>query len=138
MYDFCMSPYPIELRERVVAAVNQGEHTNQEVATIFNVGISFVKKMLKLAREGADLAPRHGGGAEAILKEKERSFLQEQVRRTPDATLEELQSALFEQAGVRASIPTLCRALQQLHLPRKKKASNTKSATRRRGRSSGN
>jgi hypothetical protein len=38
--------------------------------------------MLKLAREGADLAPRHGGGAEAIRKEKERAFLQEQVRRT--------------------------------------------------------
>jgi transposase len=52
-----MKPYPQELRVRVVAAAEQGELSIPEVASLFNVGITFVKKMLRLHRNGDDLAP---------------------------------------------------------------------------------
>jgi transposase len=56
-----MVPYPKELRTRVVAAVEQGDFPIAEIATLFGVGMTFVKKMLRRHRAGEDLAPRHGG-----------------------------------------------------------------------------
>jgi transposase len=117
-----MLPYPKELRERVVAAVEQGEHTIAEIANLFGVGATFVKKMLRLHRAGDDLEPRHGGGPEPLLRAKELALLRQEVKKRPDATLDELQKALADKAQVTASLPTICRALQQLDLPRKKKS----------------
>jgi transposase len=117
-----MLPYPIELRTRVVAAVEQGEFTIPEVASIFGVGITFVKKMLRLHRAGQSLQPRHAGGPQPTLKEKELSLLRQQVDLRPDATLEELQKVLTERSKITVSVSTICRALQQLNLPRKKKS----------------
>lgn len=116
-----MSPISIDLRERVVAAVEELGLSIPETATLYNVGRTFVKKMLRLSREGADLAPRHGGGTEPLLKEKERAFLRKEISKKPDATLAELQEKLSARCGVEASLPTICRALKQLNLPRKKK-----------------
>lgn len=117
-----MLPYPKELRERVVAAVEQGEHTIAEIANLFGVGATFVKKMLRLHRAGDDLEPRHAGGPTPLLQEKELVLLRQEVKHRPDATLDELQRALADKAQVTVSRPTICRALQQLNLPRKKKS----------------
>lgn len=116
-----MIPYPKELRARVVAAVEEGQFTIAEIAQLFNVGTAFVKKMLKLHRADDDLEPRHGGGREALLKEKELEVVREKIEKQPDATLEEIQKVLAEKCSVTASLPTICRYLKQLNLPRKKK-----------------
>jgi len=131
-----MLPYPKELRERVVAAVDQGELTIDEIANLFGVGPTFVKKMLKLHRAGDSLEPRHGGGPEPLLREKELALLRKEVKERPDATLDELQKALADQAQVTASLPTICRALQQLGLPRKKKVSSLMSVMKKNAASS--
>jgi transposase len=115
-----MQPYPQELRVRVVAAVEQGEHSIPEIASLFNVGVTFIKKMLRLHRAGDDLAPRHGGGAQPALKEPEHKVLREHMAAQPDASLAELQQVLVEQCAVCVSQATICRALQELDLPRKK------------------
>jgi transposase len=116
-----MLPYPKELRARVVAAVEQGEFTIAEIAELFGVGPTFVKKMLRLHRAGDDLKPRQGGGPEALLRKKELALLRQEVKQHPDATLEELQQVLADKRQVTASLSTICRALQQLDLPRKKR-----------------
>ena len=116
-----MLPYPKELRARVVAAVEQDELTIAEISSLFGVGPTFVKKMLRLYRAGDDLEPRHGGGPEALLQEKELALLRQAVKQHPDATLEELQKVLADKRQLTASLPTICRALQLLDLPRKKK-----------------
>lgn len=115
-----MKPYPKELRVRVVDAVEQGEHSTSEIADLFGVGTTFVKKMLRLHRAGDDLEPRHGGGAEPSLKEPELELLREQVANQPDVSLDELQKALVEKRRVSVSLATISRALQKLGLPRKK------------------
>lgn len=115
-----MKPYPKELRVRVVDAVEQGEHSTSEIADLFGVGMTFVKKMLRLHRAGDDLEPRHGGGPEPSLKEPERELLREQVASQPDISLDELQKALVEKRNVSVSVSTISRALQELGLPRKK------------------
>ena len=116
-----MQPYPQELRVRVVAAVEQGEHSIPEVASLFNVGKTFVKKMLRLHSNGDDLSPRHGGGSAPVLKEPEQALLRQHIAEQPDASLAELQAALVEKQEVSVSQATVSRALQALGLPRKKK-----------------
>ncbi len=117
-----MQPYPQELRVRVVAAVEQGEHSIPEIASLFNVGVTFVKKMLRLHRTGDDLAPRHGGGPKPALKAAEHRVLRAHIAAQPDASLAELQQVLLAQRAVAVSQATICRALQELNLPRKKES----------------
>ncbi len=128
-----MKPYPQELRVRVVAAVEQGEHSIPEIAGLFNVGVTFVKKMLRLHRAGDDLAPRHGGGPKPSLQEPEHNLLREHIATQPDASLAELQQALADKGAVSVSQATICRALQELDLPRKKRIFSPKSATKNSG-----
>ena len=116
-----MAPYPTELRTRVVAAVEQGDMTIGEVAGVFNVGVTFVKKMLRRHRAGEDLAPRQGGGSAPKLTAPDRALLRDTVARAPDVTLAECQAMLQAHGRKQVSVPTICRALSQLELPRKKK-----------------
>ena len=117
-----MAPYPIELRSRVVAAVEEGGLSIPEAARIFQVGRTFIKKMLKWQRAGESLAPRHGGGPVPLLQAQETTLLRQELKARPDATLEELQRALTAKGRTTASLSTISRSLQALNLPRKKKS----------------
>jgi transposase len=116
-----MAPYPTELRVRVVAAVEDGGLSIPEAARIFQVGLTFVKKLLKWHRAGEPLEPRHGGGPVPILQEKETVLLRQELTARPDATLEELQQVLVTKCHATVSLSTLSRSLQVLNLPRKQK-----------------
>lgn len=131
-----MRPYPRELRARVVAAVESGEHSIPEVASLFGVGLTFVKKMLRIHRAGDDLEPRHGGGTEPSLKEPERDLLRAEVAKQSDITLEELQEILVKKRKVSVSQSTVSRALKDLGLPRKKRVYSPKSEMNSAGASS--
>jgi len=118
-----MKAYSLDLRQRVLKAALSGEQTIAEVAEVFGVGTTFVNKMLRLHRTGADLTPRpHGGGRTALLSVAHHKMLRSEVRRRSDATLSELRSHLCDHAQVEVSVPTLGRVLQHLGLGRKKSA----------------
>jgi len=51
-----MKRYPLELRQRIVEAVEQELSTIEEIAGIFQVHSSYVYKMLRQQRETKDLA----------------------------------------------------------------------------------
>ena len=58
-----MRPYSMDLRERVVAAVDEGEGSQREIARLFRVSVSFVSRLLQRRRQKDTLAPKpHGGG----------------------------------------------------------------------------
>ena len=40
-----MRPYSIDLRERVAAAVDEGEGPQREIASLFRVSVSFVSRL---------------------------------------------------------------------------------------------
>lgn len=117
-----MTPYPTELRVRVVAAVEEGGLSIPEAARIFQVGLTFIKKMLRLYRAGESLEPRHGGGPVPLLQEQETILLRQELKTRPDATLEELQYVLTAKCRTTASLSTISRGLHALNLPRKKKS----------------
>ena len=118
-----MRAYSVDLRQKVVAAVERGDSTIEEVAASFGVGQTFVKKMLRQHRETGDLRPRpHGGGQTARLSDKHLKLLRAEVGRSPDKTAAALRDHLEERASVSVSRPTVSRALQRLGLSRKKNA----------------
>ena len=118
-----MRAYSLDLRQKVVAAVERGDSTIEEVASSFGVGQTFVKKMLRQHRETGDLSPRpHGGGQTARLSGNHLKALRAEVARHPDKTAAALRDHLEERAGVMVSRPTVTRALSSLGLSRKKNA----------------
>ena len=117
-----MKAYSLDLRQRVVRAYEQGKGSLAEVAEQFNVGQTFVKKMLRQQRETRSVAPlARGGGRQPALLEKEHRLLRQKVKEQPDITLVELQEHLAAKAGVVVSVPTIHRHLQALRLSHKKK-----------------
>jgi transposase len=123
-----MAAYSLDIRERIVDAVERGLGTRSEVASMFGVHESFVYKLLRQKRQRGDLAPLpHGGGAEAKLNEDQLLLLADLVAKSPDATLERLRDQIKKQARVEVSVPTIWRALDALGLSRKKVRSGRRS-----------
>ena len=117
-----MRAYSLDLRQKVVAAVERGDSTIEEVASSFGVSQTFIKKMLRQHRETGDLSPRpHGGGQTRRLSDKHLTLLRQEVARHPDKTAAALRDHLEEHVGVWVSRPTVTRALLRLGLSRKKK-----------------
>jgi len=118
-----MKAYSTDLREKIVLAYERGDATWDEVAETFGVGRRTVARLLKLYYGGESLAPLpHGGGYPASLDQKSLAWLASRVAAQPDATLSELAEYLKKKAKIRVHLSTVCRALQNLGLPRKKKS----------------
>lgn len=116
-----MQAYSLDLRERVVAAYENGVETILEVAERFEVSDSFIKKLLRRKRATGEIAPiGHRGGQPKRLTQKHRQWLLKIVLAEPDSTLGELQARLLKEKHLSVSVSTLCRELQGLNLRRKK------------------
>ena len=121
-YGLKMRAYSLDLRTRVVGAVDKQIGTQTEVASLFGVGCTFIKKLLRQRRASGTLAPKsHGGGHVPKLagpqREVVRSYI---VHEQNDATWEEVQAYVASKLGVEVSQATVSRVLQSLDLPRKK------------------
>jgi transposase len=129
-----MAAYSLDLRERIVDAVERGLGTRSEVASMFVAHESFDYKLLRQKRQRDDLAPLPHGGAEAKLNEDQLLLLADLVAKSPDAALEELRDQIKKQARVKLSVPTIWRALDALGLSRKKVRSGCRSGPGRTSR----
>lgn len=120
-----MGAYSVDLRERIVEAVERQIGSKRKIAEVFGVHESFIYKLLRQKRERGDIAPLpHGGGAPAKLSGAQVQQLPALVAATPDATLEELRIQVQKKARVAVSLSTICRGLQALGLSRKKSPSS--------------
>ena len=116
-----MQAYSLDLRQRVVAAYENGVDTIAEVAERFQVSQSFVKTMLARHRATGDVTPiGHRGGQTKLLTDSHRQWLLKTVLAEPDITLHDLQTKLMSKQSLAVSVPTLCRELRGLNLRRKK------------------
>ena len=116
-----MKPYPLELRQRIVEAVDQQLRTIEELAGIFPVHSSYGYKLLRQRRDTKDLAPLpHGGGGSPKLESADREVLVDLVAEQPDATLTELCEGIRKKKRVSVSVSTVWRWLAALALTRKK------------------
>ena len=114
-----MQPLSNDLRKRILDAVDNHEGSRRKLAARFKVNTSTITKLLQLRRETGSYEPRpHGGGVAPTLDDDALQRLRKLVEETPDATL----VALKQKMGVSGSRMIICRALQKLGLPRKKKS----------------
>jgi transposase len=119
-----LGAYSLDLRKRIVDAVERGEHTKREIAEMFNVHEFFIYKLLRQQRDRGDIAPLpHGGWAVSKLDADHPTVLSNLVSGMPDATLVEFREQLKKKARVGASITTIWRALRNLGFSRKKSRS---------------
>jgi transposase len=116
-----MKTYSLDLRERVVAAVDQGDFSQSMIAELLHVSVSWIKKLLHQRRQLGHIMPlAHGGGNPPLLDAKRRAALRRELKRHSDATLEELRQKVLGVKGKPVSIPTMSRVLADLGLSRKK------------------
>jgi len=124
-----MKAYPLELRERIVDAVDRQLGTIATIANIFNVSERCIYQLLALRRETGTLAPRpHGGGAPAKLNAPRIQKLAALSAAHADATLSELCKKFNCRRRIKISISTVCRGLAQLKQTRKKKSRRAREA----------
>ncbi len=114
-----MKPYSQDLRERVIATVNEHKLSQAQIASMFQIEQSTLEKWIRRHRAtGSCAALPHGGGNPRALAGCE-TFLKTQLKKQPDASLNELCDQVATAKGVQASPSMMCRELQRLNLPRK-------------------
>lgn len=115
-----MRPYSVDLRERVIAAIEEGKLSQPQIATLFQVSLGTVENWWRRWRKTGDLTPTVATpGPERTLQGCAET-IRTHIHNQPDATLQELCDAVYMQYQVRASPSMMSRELKILELPRKK------------------
>ena len=115
------APLSLDLRERIVRAVENGSSIRQ-AALRFEVSPSAAVKLLRRVRASGNAAPaRFGGHRRPILDEHE-ALVRSLLNAKPDTTLVELQAELARRGVVVRAPSTILRWLRRSGLTRKKSA----------------
>lgn len=115
-----MKPYSIDLREKIVSAMEKGDSSVRKVAARFAVSKNCVERwMLQKRTEGHVVPRKQGGSVSPVMAHQDQ--LKAIFEQQPDATLAEYCELLFDATGLWVSQSTMCRTFQRLHLPRQKK-----------------
>ncbi|BBA36944.1 transposase, ISSpo6 orf A [Methylocaldum marinum] len=100
-----MTPYSLDLRQKIIAALDRGVGSQRTVADLFGVSLAFVERLLQRQHTTGTLAPRpHAGGPPRCLDETDERLIRQCLEQQPDLTLDELRE-------------TLGRVVQRLNLP---------------------
>lgn len=119
-----MNAYSNDLRAKIAAAYEANNYSMREIAQLFAVSISTVKLIVqRKRRSGSTDALPHNAGRRLRADQQAQEFLRTRIAEQNDLTLQELCTELHQHSGLRLSPPTMCRLLQRLKLPRKKKSS---------------
>jgi transposase len=119
-----MKSYSLDLRQKIVESYKAGGISQRQLAAQFRVSTFFVVKVLGLHRRGESLAAKQRGGrVKPTLTPQMREYLSNQLSVRNDLSLSELSRLINARFGLTVSTPTMCRALQQMNLRRKKRVS---------------
>ena len=117
-----MKTYSLDVRTRIVEAVDRHVGSQGEVAALFGVSRTWVKNLLRQRRETGSIAPKpHGGGQPPKVGGKRGEALRSYILAgKEDASLVEVQTYVARRWRVKISEATVSRLLARLGLPRKK------------------
>ena len=93
-------PYSLDLRERVVGAMEDGMSTRQAAAR-FSIGIATAGAWGRLKRAQGDVRPAKQGKPKGSVLDAHADFILEALRQTPDLTLDEMVERLAAERDVR-------------------------------------
>jgi transposase len=113
-----MKTFSMDLRERVIKAYEENECSMRVVAEQFGVSRDWIKKLVRRKRETGSIAPKDTKrGRKRAIDGADLKRLEEAVENQPDATLDQLRTAV----GVKCSIVTVHNALARQGYRRLKK-----------------
>jgi transposase len=113
-------PHPIELRERAVALVEQG-NTHTATARRLCVSIKFVNDMVRLKRETGALEPKLQGNPGYGKLVDVKDWVRDRIAGQPDLTIDELTADLGSEHGLKVHRSSVGRRLHRLGLSHKKR-----------------
>jgi transposase len=131
-----MSGYSVDLRRRIVSAVESGM-SKARAARTFSVSLSSVKRYVNKAERGESLAPKKRPGSAPKLDEKARRLLAADLEERPYLTLRERCDYIEAITGLSVSRSTMCRAIARIGSTRKKGGESPPNATSSRGQPGG-
>lgn len=117
-----MKPYSLDLRERVLKALDAG-YSSPKVAARFAVSGSFVRRMRARREALGHVRPDRFGGRQRLLSAKEEERLCLLALAHADSTLAELREFAKSTIGKTISITIIGRRLNEMGLTRKKNPS---------------
>jgi len=110
-----MKAYSIDLRRRVLNAVDEDVGTKKEIAAMFQVSTFWIQKLLRQRRDTGDIAPKpQNQGRKPVFQGKNLKRLEQFIKAHPDATLEETK--LHFSGVVECSIVAIHNTLKRLDL----------------------
>jgi len=115
-----MKPYSVDLRERVLAALDRGMTRTKAVST-FQVSRSTIKRWLAQRATLGHLRPGRASGRPRTITKSDEPQLRAQLSATPDATIPEHTARFNAFRLTPLSRWTLGRAIRRLNWTRKKR-----------------
>src|SRR5262245_22167591 len=112
-----MVAYSIDLRERVLAAIDANEGNQEQIAKRYRVSSRWIRKLLAQGAQTGSIEPKpRGTGRKLLIQGEMCESRRATIAENPDATLEELREAIrFEGCTV-----TIWRAIKRLDITRKR------------------
>ncbi len=108
-----MNAYSKDLRVKVLSAIDRGI-PGREVANLFGVSLSTIKRWLKRRRQTGDVNIHKIPGRPSVKGKALRQWLPEQLKSNPDLTLREHCEAFEDESGVEVSEATMSRNIARL------------------------
>src|SRR5271170_3042606 len=93
-------PYSMDLRERVMAAIDEGMSTHQAAAR-FSIGIATAGTWARLKRSKGEVTPARQGKPKGSVLDAHADFIFGLIKELPDITLEEIAERLAGARGLK-------------------------------------
>lgn len=115
-----MKAYALDLRERVLRAVDQGI-PRSEIVRVLGVSLATIGRYLKQRRETGHVQPKAIPGRPSKKIQPLQAGLSGQLEAYPDATLAQHCQYWEQTSGMQVSRWSMSRAIQRLNWTRKKR-----------------
>ena len=112
--------YSLDLRERVVAAIEAGISTRQAAAQ-FSIGIATAGSWALLKRSQGDVQPAKQGKPKGSVLDAHEAFILGALQDKPDTTLKEMVERLAAERGVRVVTTAVWKFLDRRNQTHKKR-----------------
>jgi transposase len=117
-----MQAYSVDLRRRIVAALEEAGATIDSVAQRFAVSGASVKRYKRQLHESGTLMAKPWPGRAPKIAPEQQERLQELVASRRDWTLERLCQGWEEETAVGVTVSVMARTLSRLRITHKKRA----------------
>jgi transposase len=113
-------PYSLDLRERVIAAVEGGMSTRQAAAR-FSIGIATAGAWARLKRSTGSVSPARQGKPKGSVLDVHADFIFGLIDKAPDITLEEIAERLAQERAMEVVSTAVWKFLDRHDMTHKKR-----------------